>query len=78
MLSSTRLSSANAIPCIVTPYLKQGLAQEMENIKSECLLLLCFATKLQYVNSFYKYIQAVHSLINILRAVKEHDTVSSW
>ena len=57
MLASTGLSSANAKPCIVTPYLKQGLAQEMENIKSECLY-------------FYKEVQAVHSLINILCAAK--------
>ena len=78
MLSSTGLSSANATPCIVTLHLKQGLAQEMENIKSECLLLLCLATRFQYVNSLYKEVQAVHSLINILCAVKEHDTVSSW
>jgi hypothetical protein len=72
------LSSANAKPSVVTLNLKQGLAQEMENLKSECLLLLCFATKFQYVNSFYKEVQAVHALINILCAVKEHDTVSSW
>jgi len=41
-------------------------------------ILSCFATKLQYINSFYKEVQAVHSRKNILCAVKDHDTVSSW
>ena len=41
-------------------------------------ILLCFAIKLQYVNSIYTGIQAIHFLINILSAVKIQDAASSW
>jgi len=46
--------------------------------KIRMFILSCFATKFQYVNAFYKEVQGVLSLINILCAVKEYDTVSSW
>jgi hypothetical protein len=77
VLSCTGLSSANTKPRIVT-VLRTRVSRGDGKHKIRMFILLCFATKFQHSNSFYTQVQAVHSVVNILSAVKEHDAASTW